>query len=223
MDLSRFYSVDDIYVSPTQQEIKWTGSYTDYTDMHEDLYIEGDTVKPEPYFWTVVSQDGRDLNPRQEIERKNTVQLSFKNAFIEANVLNQYGGLAERAMPNDILNITFDIHAPGNTINGTFEIFSEATNLWVPEIGDFIDVDGIFVNRTLQNVTISFGGYGSGQNETHAWAYAVRHYITVDIVGPSSGDFSIFIIQYEDLATGVVSQPETYFPLFNLVDYLGYE
>ncbi|MFW9966440.1 MAG: hypothetical protein ACFFEA_04740 [Candidatus Thorarchaeota archaeon] len=221
-DLSRFYSVADVSVSPTQQEITWTGSYTDYTDMHEDQYIEGETVKPEPYFWTVMSQDGRNLNPRQEIELKNTVQLSFKNAFIEANILNQYGDLAERAMPNDILNITFDVHAPKDIINGTYEIYAEATNLWVDEIGQNIDVDGIFVNRTLQNVTISFGGYGSGQNETHTWSYAVRHYFTVDFLGPFSGDFSIFVIQYRNLETGIAAPPE-WFPLFDLADYLGYE
>ncbi|MFX1439333.1 MAG: hypothetical protein ACFFFD_03730 [Promethearchaeota archaeon] len=220
-DLSRFYSLNAVYESPTQQEIKWTGSYTDYTDMHDDVYIEGDTVKPQPYFWTVVSQDGRSLNPRREIERKNTVQLSFKNAFIEANVLNQNGDIAERAMPNDILNITFDVHAPKGIINGTYELYSEATN-FEAEPGLFIDVDGIFVNRTLQNVTVSFGGYGSGQNETHSWTYAIRHYFTVDLVGPFSGDISIVAIQYQNLDTGLVSPPQL-IPAINLVEYLGYE
>lgn len=221
LDLSLFYNEIESDYSPTHQEIWWSGSFTDLVDMNAEDHLEGATIRGEPFFWTVKDLNGRDLNARQEIRRKNTVQLAFKTEFIEAFVLNEYGDIAERAMPNQMLNISMDVHAPVEIINGSQYIPLNQYNVEAAP-STFFDIDGVQVNTTLHNFTISVGGYGTGANRTHTWTYAIRHYITLDFIGDAIYEFSVFVIEVRNAVTRVVEDLLIFFPT-NFIEVYGYD
>ncbi|MFQ5834078.1 MAG: hypothetical protein ACE5H4_15345 [Candidatus Thorarchaeota archaeon] len=195
-DLARFYNLLDRSKSMGGSEVYWTGSYTQFVDMNMEEYVEGDIVKPVPYFWTVRDTSGRDLTPRREIENKNTVQMAFRDTFIEAFIKNPSGDIVERAMPNQILNITLDVHVQGSLVNDTTAILVNETNVYNPETGQFYDIDSYYVTRTLQNFTMSFVGYGSGHNDTHTWEYIVVHIVRIDFIAQNMTDLSVVYTEY---------------------------
>ncbi|MFX0045347.1 MAG: hypothetical protein ACFE8Z_05825, partial [Candidatus Hermodarchaeota archaeon] len=222
IDVGRFYNLLAMGERMGGSELYWTGHFTEYVDMHPDPYIEGAIVEPIPYFWTVRDANGRQLTPRSEIERKNTVQMAYRQAFVEAFVRNPMGDIVERAMPGQVFNITLDVHAPGELINGTTAIFVNETNVWVPEVSNFVDIDTYYVNRTLLNVAISFVGYGSGYNTTHSWDYVIVHIIQVDFVAQVMDDMSIKYTEYSsssDIATAATNSTEYYFDMVDSLDW----
>ena len=223
VDVSRFYSSLSMGDGMGGSEVYWTGHFTEYVDMNPHPYSEGAIVEPIPYFWTVRDTSGHQLTPRSEIERKNTVQMAYRQAFVEAFVRDPSGDIVERAMPGQVLNISLDVNAPGELVNGTTMIFANETNVWSPEIANFVDIDTYYVNRTLLNFTMSFVGYGSGYNETHSWDEVIVHIIHIDFVANVMDDMSILYTEYSsssDIATGATNSTKI---STTMVDSLGWD
>jgi len=181
LDISPFYSSENIVIEHGGAQVSWRGHFEELTDMNMDPYDVSATIRPDPYFWTVLDQRGEPLTARQEIKEKNTVQLAFRSQFIEAFVRDPSGNIVERALKNQILNVTLVIHSPAGKVNGSYYVFVNKTGVVVDNTT--IDIDGVLINRLRQNITLSFEGGGIWNNETHVAVWSVRHNITIDLIG----------------------------------------
>ena len=184
MDTSHFYSSESILKEAEGARVSWKGHFNELADMNMDPYDVSATIRPDPYFWTVLDQRGDPLTARQEIKEKNTVQLAFRSQFIEAFVRDLSGNIVERAQKNQELNVTFDIHSPAGKVNGSYYVFVNQTGVNVGNKTNplLVDIDGFLVNRLRQDITVSLEGGGIWSNETHVMVYGVRHNITIDLI-----------------------------------------
>jgi hypothetical protein len=185
-------------------ELKWRGWFEKAVDMNPDPYDVGGTISPEPSFWRVLDNKGRLLDPRQEITTKNTVRLAFRSAFIEAFVRDLTGKIVNRAMPGQMLNVTLEVHSPAERVNGSYYIVVNQTNVAVPNSTLHLDIDGLFVNRLRQNITIIFEGGGIVSNQTMVVNYAVVHTITIDFVHHTLTSLSGVFYRETDRSTGAL-------------------
>ncbi len=175
--MSAFYHQLYADNSSNGAEIKWTGCFDKAVNMSGYALDVGGTISPVPSFWKVFDSGNDPLEPRQEITTKNTVKIAFHSAFIEAFVKDPLGKIADRAMPNDVLNVTLVIHAPDGKVNGTYYVpVNQTIN------SGTLDLAGIEVHRLLQNITLMFSGGGISSNQTHVITYTVTHEITIDLV-----------------------------------------
>ncbi|MCK5239240.1 MAG: hypothetical protein KAR33_06820, partial [Candidatus Thorarchaeota archaeon] len=179
IDWSEFWEETETTVENNGAWLTWSGHYTNSTDMDADPYGNGGTINGEPYFWKVWDLDGEAMYARPEILNLHTVQLGFKDLFMEGFV-KMDGEVVRRADPGDILNVSLIIHAPGGEINGTTFIPMNETNVEV-DVGTYIDIAGAWITTIRNNVTLQLFTNGFGENETHWWRTRATHELTMDL------------------------------------------
>jgi hypothetical protein len=180
IDVSKFYVLTGTTIENDRAKITWTGSFTDKLDLNEDDYKVGGKITPDSYFWYVINQDGDRLQAHPDINKHNTVSLAYMQEFIEAFVRKD-GVIADRAIQGDILNLTLDIHAPADHINGTTYTEVNENNVTVDDAIQ-IDIAGLYFHVNLHNISLWFETEGFESNATHYWRHTTRHFIVVDFV-----------------------------------------
>ncbi len=178
IDVSEFYVLSGTTIENGGAKITWTGSFTDRLDLDPDDYQVGGKITPDPFFWFVLNQDGHRLQAHPDIEKHNTVSLAYQQEFIEA-FLRKDGLIADRALQGDILNLTLNIHAPADLINGTTYIEINEFNVSTAEALK-IDIGGMYYHVNRHNITVWFETEGTESNATHYWNHITRHFIFVD-------------------------------------------
>ena len=179
IDVSEFYTLSGVTIENGGAKITWTGSFTDQLDLDADDFAIGGKIKPEPFFWFILNQDGNRLEAHPDIMKHNTVSLAFQQEFIEA-FLRKDGLIADRALQGDILNLTLNIHAPESIVNGTSYIEINKNNVSV-EAALEIDIAGMYYHVDRHNITVWFETGGLEDNATHYWRHETRHFIMYDI------------------------------------------
>jgi hypothetical protein len=180
IDISEFYVLTSTTIENGGAKITWTGSFTDKLDLDPDDYSVGGKITPDPFFWFVLNEDWERLQAHPDIEKHNTVSLAFQQEFIEAFVRKD-GMVADRALQGDVLNLTLNIHAPAELVNGTSYIEINEYNVTTSDMTE-IDIAGMYYHVDRHNMTIWFETSGFESNETHYWRHTTRHIIVVDFV-----------------------------------------
>ncbi len=178
IDVSEFYVLSGTTIENGGAKITWTGSFTDQLDLDPDDYQVGGKITPDPSFWFVLNEDAERLQAHPDIEKHNTVSLAYQQEFIEAFVRKD-GLIADRALQGDILNLTLNIHAPADLINGTTYIEINEFNVSTAEALK-IDIGGMYYHVNRHNITVWFETEGYESNATHHWRHTTRHFIFVD-------------------------------------------
>ncbi|MFW9795588.1 MAG: hypothetical protein ACFFE2_01010 [Candidatus Thorarchaeota archaeon] len=178
--VSDFYVASGTTVENGGAKITWTGSFANKLDLDSDEFKVGGKITPDPSFWYVLSQDGHWLQAHPDMEKHNTVSLAFQQEFIEA-FLKKDGVIADRALPGDILNLTLNIHAPADLVNGTTYLETNQNNVSV-DAALQVDIAGLYFHVDRHNITLWFETEGFESNATHYWRHTTRHYIVVDFV-----------------------------------------
>ena len=179
IDVSEFYVLTGTTIENGGAKINWTGSFTDHLDLDVDDFKIGGKITPEPSFWFVMNQDGDWLQAHPDIEKHNTVSLAYQQEFIEA-FLRKDSLVIDRALQGEILNLTLNIHAPQNIVNGTSYIELNQNNVTVDEVFE-IDIGGMYFHVDRHNITVWFETEGFESNATHYWRHTTRHFIVYDL------------------------------------------
>ncbi|OLS30275.1 MAG: hypothetical protein ThorAB25_10860, partial [Candidatus Thorarchaeota archaeon AB_25] len=179
IDVSEFYVLTGTTIENGGAKINWTGSFTDHLDLDVDDFKIGGKITPEPSFWFVMNQDGDWLQAHPDIEKHNTVSLAYQQEFIEA-FLRKDSLVIDRALQGEILNLTLNIHAPENIVNGTSYIELNQNNVTVDEVFE-IDIGGMYFHVDRHNITVWFETEGFESNATHYWRHTTRHFIVYDL------------------------------------------
>ncbi|MHA1964258.1 MAG: hypothetical protein ACXACG_01760 [Candidatus Thorarchaeota archaeon] len=179
IDVSEFYALNVTTIENGGAKVNWTGSFTDQLDLHPEDYLAGGKITPQAFFWYVINQDGDRLQAHPDIEKHNTVSLAYQQEFIEAFVRKD-GLIADRALQGDILNVTLNIHAPANIVNGTSYIEMNDFNVSTDE-GPDVHIGGMYTHVERHNITVWFETGGLESNATHYWRHETRHFIVYDL------------------------------------------
>jgi len=170
--VSNFFYTNDTTVEHGGAWVSWSGYFTEDVDMNPwDAYKKGGTVKPDPYFWTALDSDGERMQASADIGNHNTVQLAYRDMYIEAYV-RKNGQVVRRAQQGDVLNMTMLIHAPAGDVNGSF---------YIEDTDDSNNIDGFWVHRDRQNLTVWMKASGRVSNSTHYWRHDSTYYMTMDL------------------------------------------
>jgi len=217
IDLSQYFVLTSASSLNGGADISWTGHYTNKADMHPDTTAVGATMKPDPFFWTVLNEDGQAMTARPEVADHNTVLLSFVDTFIFGTATKD-GAVVHRAQQGDILNVTLQIHAPAGHINGTYYI---PLNLEDVEInpGDFKDIHGVYVNVIRDNITVWLQSAVGGSNATHSWTQTTYMFMTVDTrTGTYWGNATVVRLVYDSVGSFVGTEVETHNEWIDVLD-----
>jgi hypothetical protein len=205
IDTSEFYALTGTTIENGGAKITWTGSFTDQLDLDPDDFAVGGKITPESSFWFVVNEDLERLQAHPDIEKHNTVSLAYQQQFIEAFVRKD-GAIADRALQGDILNLTLNIHAPEDVVNGTTYIEINENNVTASDMSQ-IDIGGMYYHVDRHNMTIWFETIGLESNATHYWRHETRHFIVVDFKTDSSWSVST-VTKYIHTADGLFASIE---------------
>ncbi|MFO7836540.1 MAG: hypothetical protein R6V83_07795 [Candidatus Thorarchaeota archaeon] len=170
-DVSTFFYLKDSDVEHDGAWVSWTGYFTEIVDMNPwDSLKRGGTIKPDPYFWTALDSKGEPMQASADIADHNTVQLAYRDMYIEAFVRKD-GVVVRRAQQGDILNMTMLVHAPAGDVNGSFYV----------EDYEHENIDGIRIHVDRQNLTVWMQASGRSSNSTHYWRHESTHSMTMNL------------------------------------------
>ncbi len=180
INVSEFYVLTGTTIENGGAKINWTGAFTDKLDLDPDDFAVGGKITPDSFFWFVVNTNMKRLRAHPDIEKHNTVSLAYQQSFIEAFVRKD-GIVADRALQGDVLNLTLNIHAPADLVNGTTYIVLNRTNVATQDM-TMIDLAGMYSHVHRHNMTIWLETEGFEANATHYWRHTTRHIVTVDFL-----------------------------------------
>ncbi|MBN2228460.1 MAG: hypothetical protein JW779_02630 [Candidatus Thorarchaeota archaeon] len=169
IDISKYYVSEPVLtgIFDGRTRIQWGGYFTNETDL-DPAWGFGGTIRPEMDLVTVLDVNGDPLIKRPEITTKETMKLAFRTAFIEAFVYDLTGNIADIALQEQPLNLTFLVHRNVNEINGSI-VYKTPDGL------------GLFnISQELKDFTLNVKGSGMDGNDTHYWRYEITHTMVID-------------------------------------------